>query len=151
MAWVAGDPAAITAIVRVRQDFAVSQLMARALERYIADGDLDAHLVELKDHYRRKRDITTKALRAYCDPWVRFREPSGGFYFWIEISEQVDWDAARKALAEQGVAFRPGDRFVDDDSGRRFVRISCIQVPEHQIEEGIAALGAALAAAARAY
>jgi len=148
MAWVAGDPAAITAIVRVRQDFAVSQLMARALERYIADGDLDAHLVELKDHYRRKRDITTKALRAYCEPWVRFREPSGGFYFWIEISEQVDWDAARTVLAEQGVAFRPGDRFVDDDSGRRFVRISCIQVAEHQIEEGIAALGAALAAAA---
>jgi 2-aminoadipate transaminase len=125
-------------------------LLARALARYVAEGDLDAHLADLKDHYRRKRDITTRALRAYCEPWVRFREPTGGFYFWLEISEQVDWDAARQVLAERGVAFRPGDRFVDDEQGRRFVRISCIQVPEHQIEAGIAALGSALAAAAGA-
>ena len=147
MAWLAGDPTAIEAIIRVRQDFAVSQLLARALERYIAQGDLDAHLVELKNHYRRKRDITTKALREYCEPWVRFREPSGGFYFWLEISDRVDWDTARQLLAEKGVAFRPGDRFVGDAEGRRFVRISCIQVPEDDIEQGIAALGSALAAA----
>ena len=147
MAWLAGDPTAIEAIIRVRQDFAVSQLIARSLERYIAQGDLDTHLVELKSHYRRKRDITTKALHAYCEPWVRFREPSGGFYFWLEISERVDWDVARRLLAEKGVAFRPGDRFVDDEHGPKFVRISCIQVPEDDIEQGIAALGEALAAA----
>jgi 2-aminoadipate transaminase len=150
MAWLAGDPVAIEAVIRVRQDFAVSQLIARALERYIAQGELDAHLVELKNHYRRKRDITTRALRDYCAPWVHFREPSGGFYFWLEISPRVDWDAARQLLAEKGVAFRPGDRFVGDEHGRRFVRISCIQVPEDDIEQGIAALGAALAEAAGA-
>ena len=149
MAWLAGDPVAIEAVIRVRQDFAVSQLMARALERYVAEGELDAHLVELKAHYRRKRDITTQALHDYCAPWVRFREPSGGFYFWLEISAAVDWDVARQLLAQKGVAFRPGDRFVDDEQGRRFVRISCIQVAEDDIEKGIAALGTALAAAAR--
>ncbi|CAB4754847.1 unannotated protein [freshwater metagenome] len=153
MAWLAGHPAAIKAIVRVRQDFAVSQLLARALERYLAAGDFDAHLVALRGHYREKRDATRDALWKYARPWVRFREPAGGFYFWLELDERVDWDRARAALADQGIAFRPADRFADDDHGhgkadeRRFVRISPIQVPLEDIEPGIAALGAALAAA----
>jgi 2-aminoadipate transaminase len=150
MAWVAGHPAAIDALVRVRQDFAVSQLLARALERYVHHGDLDAHLAQLRDLYRHKRDLTAKALRAHCEPWVRFREPAGGFYFWGEIDARVDWVLARRLVAAKGVAFRPGDKFVDDDSGRRFVRISPIQVPTEDIEAGIAALGEALAEAAGA-
>ena len=132
---------------------AVSQLLARALERYLAAGDFDAHLVALRGHYREKRDATRDALWKYARPWVRFREPAGGFYFWLELDERVDWDRARAALADQGIAFRPADRFADDDHGhgkadeRRFVRISPIQVPLEDIEPGIAALGAALAAA----
>jgi 2-aminoadipate transaminase len=149
LAWLAGDPVAIDAIVRVRQDFAVSQLLARAMERYVASGDLDLHLAELRDLYRTKRDITSHALRTHCEPWVRFREPAGGFYFWLEVDERVDWDIARAHLAEQGIAFRPGDRFVDDGDGRRFVRISPIQVPTEHIAPGIAALGDALARAVR--
>ncbi len=148
MAWLAGHPAAIEAIVRVRQDFAVSRLLARSLERYLACGDLDTHLAMLREHYRAKRDVTTKALRDHCAPWVTFVEPRGGFYFWLEIHPLVDWDAARVALARQGIAFRPGDGFVDHDDEHRYVRISPIQVPIEQIEPGIAALGAALGAAA---
>ena len=150
MAWIAGAPIAVEAVVRVRQDFAVSQLLARAMERYVSDGQLDAHLAQLRDAYRHKRDVTAAALRKHCEPWVRFRPPDGGFYFWIELSDQIDWDGARERMAERGIAFRPGTQFVHDESGRRYVRISCIQVPEADIEPGIAALGAALAAAARA-
>jgi 2-aminoadipate transaminase len=150
MAWAAGAPEALEGMIRVRQDFAVSQLLARALARYVAAGVLDAHVAELRDVYRRKRDVTAAALEAHCLPWVRYRVPSGGFYFWLEISPDVDWDVARTRLAEEGVAFRPGDAYVGDPQGRRFVRISSIQVPEDDIETGIAAMAAALAAASRA-
>ncbi len=146
MAWLAGHPAAVEAVTRVRQDFAVSRLVARTLERYVDAGDLDAHLASLREHYRRKRDRTAAALRQHCGRWVRFAVPAGGFYFWVEIDPAVDWDAARAALAEQGIAFRPGDRFGDDPSAGRFVRLSPIQVPEDHIEPAIAAMGAALAA-----
>ena len=86
MAWVAGAPHAIAPLAQVRQDFAVSQLLARALERYLAGGHLDAHLAELRDVYRRKRDITAAALQEHCADWVRFAVPGGGFYFWLELA-----------------------------------------------------------------
>lgn len=157
MAWLAGPHAAIEAVGRVRQDFAVSQLLARALLRFVERGHLDAHLEELRVAYRRKRDLTTAALRAHCEPLVRFAEPSGGFYFWLELSDVVDWEAARANLAARGIAFRPGSQFVTSDAASgtggatgsvRHLRISPIQVPEADIERGIAALGDALRAAA---
>ena len=149
MAWVAGAPEVIGPLTQVRQDFAVSQLLARALERYLAGGHLDTHVAELRDVYRRKRDITVTALREHCGDSVRFTPPRGGFYLWLELLDTVDWDRARELAAARGVACRPGDTFVGDDSGRRFLRLSPIQVPDADIEPGIIALATALRDATR--
>jgi DNA-binding transcriptional MocR family regulator len=149
MAWVAGDPAAIRGVVRVRQDFAVSALLARTLERFIGSGELDRHVAALRDHYRRKRDLATAALREHCEPLVSFREPTGGFYFWLRVADEVDWEQARATAAAAGIAVRPGARFTADASGPQHVRLSPIQVPEADIESGIAELGRALRAAVR--
>ena len=67
---------AIEPLTQVRQDFAVSQLLARALERYLAAGHLDTHLAELREVYRRKRDIIYDGLK---DSFQVVR-PGGAFY-----------------------------------------------------------------------
>jgi 2-aminoadipate transaminase len=123
--------------------------MARALERFMAEGLLDPHLAMLRDIYRTKRDLSVAALRAHCEPHVRFRVPSGGFFLWLEISPDVDWERARREVAARGIALRPGDGMLADDDPRRFVRLSCIQVPVEDIEPGIRALGEALAGSVR--
>ena len=149
MAWAAGHPTAIDGLVQVRQDFAVSALLARALERYRTSGAFDRHVAELRGRYRHKRDVTTAAFREHCEPLVSFREPTGGFYFWLRISGEVDWAEARALAAEAGVAVRAGDRFGDGADAAHHVRLSPIQVPDADIEPGIAALGRALRAARR--
>ena len=70
--------------------------------------------------------------------------PGGGFYFWLELLDTVDWDRARELAAARGIECRPGDTFVGDDRGRRFLRLSPIQVPDADIEPGIVALAGAL-------
>ena len=149
MGWVAGAPETVAAVAVARQDLGVSQWLARALELYVADGKLDAHIEELRVAYRRKRDIALAALREHCSRWVRFRVPEGGIYFWLEMSEDVDWDQVRERVAQEGIACRPGERFAGDDSGRRFLRMAYLQVSEEEIPRGVAALGRALAASSR--
>lgn len=146
MGWLAGAPEALAAVATVRQDLGVSQWLARTLQLYVADGRLDPHLDDLRTGYRRKRDVALAALRRHCEPLVRFRVPKGGIYFWLEIADDVDLEAVRDRLALDGVACRPGERFTGDDSGRRFLRMAYLQVPEDEIERGVAALGKALAA-----
>jgi 2-aminoadipate transaminase len=149
MAWLASSPERVDAMVRTRQDFAVSRLLACALERFMAGGHLDEHLDLLRARYRIKRDLAVAALRAHCEPWVRFRAPSGGFFLWLELSPDIDWERARAELSARRIAVRPGDGMLAENDPRRFVRLSCIQVPDDDIEPGIAALGAALEAARR--
>jgi 2-aminoadipate transaminase len=144
MAWLAGAPSLLRRMAATRQDFAVSRLVARALERYMAEGHLDPHLAELRVHYRAKRDLTVDALRAHCEPLVRFEVPSGGFFLWLELAPEVDWEHARREVAARGIALRPGDGMLADGDERRFVRLSSIQVPVEDIEPGIRALGDAL-------
>jgi 2-aminoadipate transaminase len=144
MAWLAGAPPLLRRLAATRQDFAVSRLVARALEHYMAEGHLDLHLAELRTHYRAKRDRTVAALRAHCEPLVRFQVPSGGFFLWLELAPEVDWERARREVAARGVALRPGDGMLAEGDDRRFVRLSCIQVPTEDIETGIRALGDAL-------
>jgi 2-aminoadipate transaminase len=148
MAWLAGSADTIASIARHRQDFAVSQLTARVLEGYVGDGLLDKHLVDLRRLYRSKRDVAGAALDRYCTPLVRFRLPAGGIYFWLEVDERVDYDGALARAAELGVGFRPGAQFLNEDSGTRHLRLSVAQLPEADIEAGVALLGQALAQSA---
>jgi len=146
MGWLAGTPQALGAVAAVRQDLGVSQWLARALQLYLDDGLLDPHLDRVRAIYTKKRDVALAALRAHCEPHVRYQVPGGGIYFWLELSDDVDWDKVRERAAAEGVACRPGERFTGDDSGRRFLRMAFLQVPEDEIERGVAALGRALEA-----
>src|SRR5690606_37387789 len=62
LAWLAGAPEVVEAAVQVRQDFAVSQLLGRAMQRFVDAGMLDGHLATLRERYRRKRDLAAAAL-----------------------------------------------------------------------------------------
>lgn len=144
LAWLSGTSQAIEPVARIRQDFAVSQLLARAVTLYLEDGHFLAHIEKMRAVYREKRDIAVDALRRYCEPWVRFRVPTGGFYLWLEIDETVDWAKARDLAARAGVAVRPGDRFTVNRSSSDFVRLSWAQCGLDEISEGISILGSAL-------
>lgn len=144
LGWVAGDPAAIAAITRVRQDFAVSQLLARAAERIVRSGFLEQHLATLRRHYAAKRDLTAALLRKYCGDSISFRTPAGGFFFWIRFNDRIDADVALRTLTERGLAVRGGEWFTGDINGRRYIRLSPIQLDTQEIERGIAILGTVL-------
>lgn len=144
LGWVAGDPAAIAALTRVRQDFAVSQLLALTVERIVRSGFLEQHLAELRHHYGAKRDLTAALLRKYCGDTISFRAPAGGFFFWIRLNDRIDADVALRILTERGIAVRGGEWFTGDIDGRRYMRLSPIQLDTQAIERGIALLGAVL-------
>ena len=75
---------------------------------------------------------------------MRYQVPQGGIYFWLRLDERIDTGVLTKKMFEQGVACRPGERFSDDPSRAGYLRIAFLQVPEDEVERGIAALGQAL-------
>jgi 2-aminoadipate transaminase len=149
LGWMCGSVEMIAALAAVRQDLGVSQLLCRAMEQFLAEGLLDPHIERANAVYRRKRDIAAAAVRQHCGRWVDFEVPQGGFYLWIRISDDVDWDQASADAALGGVFFRPGERFMTDSAGSRYIRLAYSHAPDHEIERGIKVLGEAIAAAAK--
>lgn len=149
LGWMAGQPEAIGALASVRQDLGVSQWLSRLMAEFLHQGLMPAHLQRACENYRRKCATAVTALQEHCSEFVRFRQPNGSFYLWLEINDSVDWEQASERVARQGVFCRPGERFLGETNGRRFLRLAYSHVDETTIRDGIAALGSALRESSR--
>ena len=143
--WVAGAPEAIQALARIRQDLGVGQFITHVLASWMADNKLAPHLDAIRPRYRHKRDAAHAALQKHCAKFVTYRKPEGGIFFWLELAPGIDVAAVRERALQQGVACRPGEKFGSDPDGKGYLRMSFLQVPEEEIERGVAVLGKALA------
>jgi 2-aminoadipate transaminase len=149
LGWMAGHPDAIAALAAVRQDLGVSQWLSRLMAEFLAEDLLDAHLLRANAVYKSKCAVAARAVREHCGEFARFREPGGSFYLWLEIDERVDWARAAALASQQGIFFRPGERFMNSGDGRQFLRLAYSHVGETVIADGIAKLGRILHECAR--
>jgi 2-aminoadipate transaminase len=150
LGWVTAHPYAMSAIGRVRRDLGVSQLTARVMSRYLAEGRYEPHIEEVNVLYRQKRDAALAALEEYCTPWIRWNEPDGGYFLWLELDESVDGQAVQgKAMAE-GVMCRPGERFFGQTGeGAQQLRLAFTNPSIDAMSQAIATLGKAASDSAR--
>lgn len=145
LGWITAPPAIIHALASIRGDLGVSQLTARVVARYIKEGLLDTHVAAMVDLYRAKRDAAQAALHRHCEPWVRWRQPEGGFFLWVGLDDAVDAERAMRLALERGVLCRPGERFFGDDGqGRQHFRLAFPGPTIAEIDRGIAVLGDAI-------
>jgi 2-aminoadipate transaminase len=138
----------IDALATVREDHGVNQMLPRLLESYMNDGMLEPHIARARAINRAKRDAALAALNEHCIPWVSFRVPNGGIYFWLEISPDINLEQVSAHMEAEGVACRPGERFTGDTSGRQFLRMAFLPVPADELVRGVEAMGRALKASA---
>lgn len=151
LGWAAARPEMIAGLAAVRQDLGVSQWTSRAMALYLERDMLDPHLERILPHYRHKLEVTVETLRQHCEPYVSFNVPDGGYFLWLTLAEGVDWEKARLGAQENGILFRPGERFMGPDRrevGQGHFRLAFSHVREDEIRRGIAALGEAMAKAA---
>jgi DNA-binding transcriptional MocR family regulator len=70
--------------------------------------------------------------------------PSGGFYVWLTLPEQVDARSMLPRAVKQLVAYTPGTAFYADGNGRNNIRLSfCYPTPEF-IREGVRRLASVI-------
>lgn len=124
LGWVSGHPELLSAVGQARRDLGVSHLNARVVHRFMASGEYDDHVVEVRAVYREKRDRLVAALAEHSDGLVRCRPPEGGFFLWLEPDASVDVEAMRLRAASEGVVCRAGSRFGEGSGLRPGMRLS---------------------------
>jgi 2-aminoadipate transaminase len=118
--------------------------LSRVVERYCADGRLDAHIGELNAVYRRKRDLMLDAMtREFPSGWSA-ATPQGGFFIWCRLPDGMSAEALLKESERNGVTFVPGTHFFANGQGDDAIRLAFSYQPDARIVDGIARLGAAM-------
>ncbi|MFC5470599.1 PLP-dependent aminotransferase family protein [Cohnella suwonensis] len=119
--WVMGDPEIIRHMTRVKQaaDLHSSSLDQQTLYQLMKHFDLDGHIEFVRGEYEARMRQMADLLKEQQWPGVKWNEPKGGMFFWLELPESVDTAELMKTAVDFGVAFVPGVSFFADDAAKK--------------------------------
>jgi len=108
------------------------------VDSYIRKYDLDAHIGEAIDLYKRKRDCMISRIRALFPPEISCTEPNGGLFIWFDMPEGLSGSDFTEYALKKNVACVPGATFdLAEDRRNRGVRMNFTVPSFEQIERGI--------------
>ena len=99
-------------------------------------GLLDKQLTDLKAVYKKRKIALSKVLMDLLPTSVRFNEPDGGFFIWLEFDGDIDAAKMLPAARKRKVGFLPGVRFSSQKGLKNYARLSFAYYDVPQLEEG---------------
>ncbi len=100
-------------------------------------GLQQTQLSRLKNTYTKRKDVLSRAFREHLPTSVRFAEPGGGFFFWLEFPEGIDTEKMLVEARKKNVGFLPGVKFSSSGGLRNYARLSFSFYGIPQLEEGV--------------
>lgn len=119
----------------------------RVVAEVMKDGFLQRHIPTIRAMYKAQRDVMLVALeREMAGLDVSWTRPVGGMFLWVRLPKGMNAQDLLPEAVERGMAFVPGAPFFADEAEHNTLRLSYVTVSPAQINQGIAALGAAIRA-----
>jgi 2-aminoadipate transaminase len=126
-------------------DLCSSPLNQYFVAAYFEHRDWRTYLTQLRQIYRRRRDVMLDALEEYFPAEATFTRPQGGLFLWAKLPDYIDTtDLLARALREH-VAFVPGRAAYLDGRGGSEMRLNFSGVNEDEIREGVRRIGKVIA------
>jgi DNA-binding transcriptional MocR family regulator len=144
--YLVGPAPLIAAIAKRATNLYISPgMVAQAIVyQFCVSGDIDRSIETVRTALGERARTLAVALRRHI-PGVRFIEPDGGYFLWIELPPDVHVDKLMPAATERGVAVVKGSDFLLD-GGHHALRLAYSAVTTDQIEEGVRRLAEAVEA-----
>ncbi|MDO5134758.1 MAG: PLP-dependent aminotransferase family protein [Eubacteriales bacterium] len=143
VAWICASPqvAAMAECMKETMDLQSPEFTQMQVVSYLNNFDIDAHIKKIQDTYKRRSDLMLEMIRKYFPASVKYTEPEGGMFLWLELPEELDANEILDEAIEAGVAYIPGDSFYANEGPKNTIRMNYTTVSEEQIREGIRILG----------
>ncbi|MCQ4326627.1 GntR family transcriptional regulator [Stutzerimonas stutzeri] len=106
--------------------------------QWLGSPQYRAHLAELRDFYRIRRDAMQAALTEHFSDLASWETPQGGLFFWLTLKQPLDTRTLLKQALAQDVVFMPGEPFfVDPDANPGYLRLNFSHVAPERLGEGL--------------
>ena len=109
-------------------------ICAKYIERY----DLEAHIAEIREMYRRKAGLMIGALEEFMPKEVGFTRPEGGIFLWCSLPERLSLSEFVRRAGEKNVFVVPGTAFsADPEEESHSFRLNYSMPSDEEIGRGI--------------
>lgn len=152
LGWLVADPKVIEKLTVLKQsaDLHTDNLVQYVVTEFFKENDVDAHVKEISDLYRKRKQLMIDGIKKYFPKDVKYTDPEGGMFLWVEVPGVTDTVELFKQCLEHNVAFVPGDPFFAGKPQPGTFRLNYSNMQEDQIEVGLKRLGEALSQALEA-
>ena len=82
-----------------------------ALAAYCRAGRFEPNVERATATLKQRRDAMEAALREHFPAGARWTTPEGGYFYWVDLPEQMDTAALLPQAAERGVPYISGKEF----------------------------------------
>ncbi|NQX59189.1 PLP-dependent aminotransferase family protein [Paenibacillus qinlingensis] len=124
--WVMGDESLIRQVARFKQsaDLHSSTIDQQTLYHLLEHFDLDAHISLIREQYLDRMKFMSGLLKELNWPGLKWEEPKGGMFIWVELPEQINAADLLKIAVKEGVAFVPGATFYAESPQYNTMRLN---------------------------
>jgi DNA-binding transcriptional MocR family regulator len=106
------------------------------ISEYLSTADWKGQINTFRGVYRERKNAMLAALDEYL-PELTWTNPTGGFYVWVTLPDQLDSKAMLPRAVKELVAYTPGTAFFSDGEGRQNMRLSFCYPTSDNIRVGI--------------
>jgi len=139
MAWIMAPAEWMDRMVVAKQsmDLCSPTYTQLLVAEYLRRGLLPRQIEKIRHLYGRKLKVMLKALEKHMPKGVKWSQPKGGLFLWIELPKKISaTDLFPKAIRNK-VAYVVGSAFHCDGKGHNTMRINFSYPSEEQIVEGV--------------
>ncbi len=127
--------------VKQATDLHTATLTQRAVYEVVKDGFLNEHIPTIRSMYHTQAQAMLSALDEHMPAGVKWNQPAGGMFLWLELPEGMDSEEMLKKALVRNVAYVPGTPFYANEPVRNTLRLAFVTVPEDKIRAGVKVLG----------
>lgn len=125
-------------------DACTSNFMQILANEFIEKNKLGQYLDFLRKEYAERKDLLQESLVKYMPNGVRWTQPKGGFYFWLELPSQIRSTDIFKESIKKGVVFVTGRTFDPASKKDNRLRLSFANVAKKNMDKGVKILAEAI-------
>lgn len=119
---------------------AVNHFASHIVRHAIDMGLQESFVEQLCDNYRGRVLAMDEALQKHLSGKVKWTRPDGGYFFWLELLQDIDAKELRAKSFDHGIGFQPGRDFSSAGEFNNYIRLSFAHYDEDEIREGIGRL-----------
>jgi 2-aminoadipate transaminase len=147
LGWAVGPSEVVAQLGAAKQttDQCAGAFGQRLVEAYGRAGHFERQIPVARELYGSHWRTVERALREHLPEGCTWSVPTGGFFTWLTLPEQVDAIAMRSAAVEAGVAYVAGKPFYAGGEGSNELRLSFSFLPEGELAVAVQRLGGVIA------